>query len=266
MEHLTDLIEYLESNHHYAQVDEMMKIALDMTDILEKENELGDGSYGRFYSNFTPEQKQKIKNQLGHFPDNIGIKKFKHKDYDPMLGMISNIKENLTFIYISPYINQKTDLITPVYTGSLPLSAMITHKISITQKMTGETLNDLCDSILNGVTDWTIYNDMEYSVEKNISQKLHNIGVTWTDCHSGNYLINKQVAQDFREWAKDNIISTSMKFDLSKNASLFDFGLFTITRNSPPGQQLLNLRKQMMARPDNKFTQVIAKAIGELVI
>ena len=268
MKHLINLIEYLESNHHYSEVDRLVRIALDMTDVLEKENELGGGSYGKFYSNFTSEQKRKLKDQIGNVPDNVGIKHFKERQYNPMFGMIENLKENLTFIYIAPYINQKTDLVTPVYTGSLPLSAMITNKINITQKMSGETLFTINDKIVNrlGLSDWGTFNAIEDSIERNIKKKLNDIGVQWTDCHAGNYLINKQVAQEFIEWTNNNTISKEMTFDLSRNAALFDFGSFAVESGTQPGQKLIKLREQMQSRPDNKFSQVITKAIDEVVI
>jgi hypothetical protein len=267
MKYLFNLIEYLESNHRYAQADEMIKLALDMTDVLKEENELGNGSYGQFFSDFDQDQKRKLKDQLGNIPDNVGIKLFKEKQYNPMSGIIANLTENLTFIYIAPYINQKTDLITPVYTGSLPLSAMITNKINITQKMSGETLWAINAELEKrfGAPGWASFNAMEYSIEAKIKKKLDVIGVDWADCHAGNYLINKQVAQEFLKWANNNPINNNMTFDLSRNASLFDFGQFTVEAGTLPGQQLIKLKQQMKSRPDNKFAQVIIKAIEEVV-
>ena len=110
MKHLTDLIEYLEANHHYAQVDEMTKLALDMTDVLKEDNQLGKGLYGNFHSDFSNEDKRKLKNQLGNLPNNVGVKQYKINPYDKIAFEIDNISENLVFIYVAPYISQNTEV------------------------------------------------------------------------------------------------------------------------------------------------------------
>ena len=103
MKHLTDLIEYLEANHHYAQVDEMTKLALDMTDVLKEDNQLGKGLYGNFHSDFSNEDKRKLKNQLGNLPNNVGVKQYKINPYDKIAFEIDNIRKSCVYLCGSIY-------------------------------------------------------------------------------------------------------------------------------------------------------------------
>jgi len=270
MKHFINLIEYLESNHHYSQVDELIRVALDMTDVLTEDNKLGKGLYGEFHSDFSREQKQKLKNQFGNIPNNVGIKKYKINQYDAISWTIDNIGENLTFIYVAPYISQNTDLLTPVYNGTISLSAMITNRINITQKMPGSTLESVIDALReihpNVPSDISFM--IRWPMEDRIEKKLRAIGVSWPDIHDNNYLLDKTTVQEFLEWAKDNaqsVFDGNIQFDLSRNASLFDFGHFEVHRNTPPGMQLESL-KEKIKNQDNKFMGYIVEAINHILI
>ena len=270
MKHFINLIEYLESNHHYAQVDEMIKTALDMSDVLTEDNKLGKGLYGEFHSDFSSEEKQKLKNQLGNLPDNVGVKKFKEKQYNPITVTnnpitvtTDNIAENLAFIYIAPYINKNTDLVTPIYNGTISLSAMITNRINITQKMPGLTFKTVFEE-LKSIYPYFPPDVLDVSIENQIRDKLRAIGVDCYDIHSKNYLLNKSTVNEFFTWVKNNPYDATV-FDLSKNAALFDFGDFIIHRSAPPGQQLEALKRKMESQ-NNKFMEVIVKAINRILI
>ena len=269
MKHLTDLIEYLEANHHYAQVDEMTKLALDMTDVLKEDNQLGKGLYGNFHSDFSNEDKRKLKNQLGNLPNNVGVKQYKINPYDKIAFEIDNISENLVFIYVAPYISQNTDLLTPVYNGTVSLSTMITNKINVTQKMPGVTLSDVMEDLIQMYPN---AKDQRFEVriplENKILEKLKNIGVSWPDIHDKNYLLNRSTVREFLMWAAQNpeeVASGNFTFDLSTGAALFDFGMFEVKSSTPPGKQLEALRNKM-ASQNNKLMEYIVKAINEILI
>lgn len=266
MKHFTDLIEYLELNHHYAEVDEILKkVALDMTDVLTDDNKLGKGLFGNFHSDFSYEDRKKLKNQLGNLPNNVGVKQYKINPFEDWTA--ENIEENLAFIYIAPYISQNTDLLTPVYNGTVSLSTMITNKINITQKMPGVPLSSIVNELKSIYPNIVIFK-LSNAIEDDIIKKLNNIGVQWPDIHANNYLLNRSTMKEFIQWAKQNpedFKSGHFPFDLSSGASLFDFGMFSITRNSPPGRQLNALRDKMKSQ-DNKFMEIIVKAINAILI
>lgn len=269
MQYLFELIEYAEANHHYAQVDALVKSALDMTDVLTEDNKQGAGVYGTFYSDFSREDKHQLKNKLGNIPENIGVKRYKTERWDDFAA-IQNIKENLAFIYISPYILANTDLKTPVYNGSISLSGMIANKINITQKMPGVSLTSLINSLhlpKNALVSATV------SVNGKIAEKLESIGVYCSDLHAGNYLIDNKVAEEFKSYIENNPnlfkesswSDYSCDFDLSRNAALFDYGGFNVYDYTPPAQQLLKLKTSLEQRKKNKVINNVILAIRNMI-
>lgn len=269
MQYLFELIEYAESNHHYAQVDALIKSALDMSGLLTEDNEQASGVYGTFYSDFSQEDKRQLKDKFGNIPENIGVKKYKTERWDDF-SKIQNIKENLAFIYISPYILANTDLKTPVYNGSISLSGMIANKINITQKMPGVPLVSLINSLhlpKNALTSATA------SVNDNIAEKLKSIGVYCSDLHPGNYLIDNKVAEEFKSYIENNPdllkayswSNYSFDFDLSRNAALFDYGGFNVYDYTPPAQQLLKLKNSLEKHKTNKVISSVILAIRNMI-
>mgnify|MGYP000010467820 CR=1 FL=1 len=262
MKHFINLIEYLESNHHYAQVDEMVKTALDMSDVFNENNLKGQGAYGEFYSDFSTKDKQIIKGRLGNVSDNIGFKsyhsRFRNADH------IANIKENLAFIYIAPYIKENTDLNTPLYNGSMSLSGMIINHLVPTQKMSGvfmeEALNEMNNQIIY-FGDHQYYK-IPYITEDAIDKKLESIGVKWFDIHDQNYLLNPNT---IKEYIENNKKTDQYNYDISKGASLFDFGGFNISASTEPGNKLLILKERLLNKR-NQINQSIIKAINDIII
>lgn len=255
MKYLSDLIEYLESNHHYAQVDEMIKTALDLTQETDAQNYIGDGMVGAFYSDYTEDQIKQLENKIGRIPKNIGIKEFH--------GTITTseiIEENLSLIYIAPYINENTDLNTPVYTGSMSLSGMISNRINITQKMPGVHIYEWFNQYMPNDEFGKSYAIKE--TRDAIIKKLFNIGVRSNDLHAGNFLVQEKVIREFTKQYKDQFAANDdidINYDLSAGASLFDFGGFRVNRQTPPGQKLIELKNKM-----NQKNKVMAKIIGSI--
>lgn len=262
MKHLINIIEYLEGNHHYRQVDEMIKIALDMRDVLTEDNQQGSGVYGTFYSDFSMEEKQKLKNQLGNVPENVGVKQYKI-DRSNKVVEIQNIKENLAFMYIAPYIAANTDLKTPVYNGSISLSGMISNRINITQKMPGVSILQLMDkTTLPGSVQY----DIIFDTNRKIKQKLESIGVYWSDVHKDNYLIDNNAAKEFKTYIENNPeLMEYNDFDLSRNAALFDFGGFNVYDYTPPAMQLLELKNKLEKSKSNSIISSVIVAIQNMI-
>ena len=272
MKNFLPLIEYLEANHHYQHVDEMMKVAFDLPDM--KDNELGKGQYGRFYSDFSPEQKKKIEDALGIKEPNLGIKKLNYGQN------IDAISENLALIYISPYVQANTDLKTPILAGTFSLSNILMNKIHAVQKMPGVKINLL-------KLDHFIFDEhLKRMTNVGIENKLRSIGVYCSDIHVNNYFVNPQLLKTTVEEInkiynenKANIRIASINemydfmqdkmnhinFDLSDGASLFDFGFFTAKKDSPPGQKLMNLKQELLTQKYNSMFANIIAAIDNIL-
>jgi len=198
MKHLIDLIEYLENNHHYSSADEMIKTALDLTQETDAKNRMGAGMFGAFYSDYTEDQRKQIENKIGRTPKNIGIKEF-----HGMTTTTEIIEENLSLIYIAPYINANTDLNTPVYTGSISLSGMISNRINITQKMPGIHIFEWFNQHMPDDEFGKSYAIKETRAA--IVKKLFNIGVRCNDLHGGNFLVQEKVLQEFTKQYQDQL-------------------------------------------------------------
>ena len=255
MKHFNHLIEYLEANHHYAQVDEMIKTALDLTEETDSQNYIGSGMVGSFYGDYTEDQRKQIENKIGRIPNNIGI-----KDFHGTTTTSEIIEENLSLIYIAPYINANTDLNAPVYTGSMSLSGMIANQINITQKMPGIHIFEWFNQYMPNDEFGKSYAIKE--TRSAIVKKLFNIGVRSNDLHAGNFLVQERVLKEFTKQYQDQFTASEhidINYDLSEGASLFDFGGFRINRNTPPGQKLTELKNKM-----NKDNRVMAKIIGSI--
>ena len=272
MKNLFPLLEYLESNKHYAQVDELTKLAFDLPDI--KDNESGNGSHGRFYSDFSPEQKKKIEDTLGIKEPNLGIKKLNYGQ------SVEAISENLALIYISPYVQANSNLKTPILSGTFSLSNILMNKIHAVQKLPGVKIDSL--KLDHFIFDAHLAN----MTAKGIVNKLNDIGTGCYDIHKNNYFVNPQllkttVAEINKIYNEEkanyriasinemyNMIQDNMdyiNFDLSDGASLFDFGFFTAKKNSPPGSKLMDLKQKLLTQKDNSMFNNIIAAIDNIL-
>lgn len=252
----------------FKYVDEMTKVALDLTDVMTEDSISGTGGYGRFYSQFSPEEMKKIKNQLGQIPNDIGLKRLYDKNYS-----LSGISENLAFVYIAPYIKANTDLTIPVNKGIMSLSGMISNKIVATQKMPGDTIEALLRSF--GINRYD-RNSIGLDTEKAIKSKLEAIGVRWGDIHGNNYFIHPETAAKFHHYFTshkstifneeyDEIDFNVFDFDFSEKACLFDFGGFSVSSSTPPGQQLLELKKKINVGEKSGMLEIMNRAILNMV-
>mgnify|MGYP000476375247 CR=1 FL=1 len=265
MKHLINLIEYLEGNHHYSQVDEMIKTALDLSQLDSSE----EGYYAKYYSEISPREKEKIKDELGQIPDEIGIKQYKMISY----GNAEIIKDNLALIYIAPYVASMTGFKTPTIGANMPLSSVIAKRINVMQHLPGIHL----DKYLEKHFDWDMQEAFVSSTESSITKQLNEIDVYTNDLHPGNYLINQKIidlklkiiksdpqfSRDFRvlfkkypEW-----------FDVSEGASLLDFGSYSCLSSSPPGQAIeAFVDKLITSNPDNSLFREIKDVLRTVVV
>lgn len=243
-----------------------------MTDVLTEKNQLGNGGYGKFYSGFSQDDKQTIKNKIGNIPNNVGIKEYKitPANLSSDVAETQNIIENLAFIYIAPYISSYTDLKTPMYNGSISLSGMISNKINITQKMPGISVESLVNSM--NLPNFALYTIGD-KAKGQIEQKLKSIGVFWSDAHEDNYFIDNNVAKEFKTYIENNPdlidkngwINNSYDFDLSRNASLFDFGGFNVDDYTSPAVQLLELKNKLEKFENNSVIKRVILAIRNMI-
>lgn len=268
MDHFIQLANEMEELGLHKHVDVIMKTALDLTQVINEDALSAAGGYGRFYSKFSPENKHTMKNQLGQIPHDVGIKHF----YDQGNSLV-DISENLAFVYLAPYIKANTDLTVPVNKGIVSLSGMIANKMIVTQKMPGSPINDLLRSV--GINKYD-QNHIGLDTERAIRNKLKDIGITWNDIHVGNYFVHPETADEFLMYFNQNkstifneeydeIDFYVFDFDFSKKACIFDFGGFYTSSSTPPGQQLLNLKKKIDAQPKNGVLGVVSRAILNMV-
>lgn len=259
MKNLFDLIEYLDSNHHYAQSDEMMKVALDMSDVIDDNNFQDEGAFGRFYSGFNNDEKNKIKDKLGPINDGIGFKKF----IDPNADFNTNLKEILSFIYIAPYISANTDLKTPTYKGEISLSGIISNNIIPTQHMPGIILSEAIHQMYYNDLPRRAIESLEESTYDTIREKLSKIGVYWNDITAYNIIVDPKVVKECIETY--NMGTLNQTYNLSKGASLFDFGLFTVSSNTQAGQNLQKLKAQLNRVRNNTLVNALTDAIDNIL-
>ena len=256
MKHLINLIEYLEGNHHYAQVDELVRVALDMSDVLTEDNKLGSGVAGSFYSDFDQNEQGQLKDKLGTLPEGVGFKQYHALE-------AGDIAEVLAFIYIAPYISANTDLKTPVYRGEISLSGIISNQIMPTQKMNGVSIYYLEDKLSRQRFEMVCED-----VDNRLLTKLNKINVEWVDAHDENYLLDKRrcdqfitswkQADDSGIWMEDFI----QTFDITTGISLFDFGSMSVGIDTPPGQALLRFGDKIYNLQNNLLSAQIKDAIG----
>ena len=268
VDHFFKLTNAMDNIGLYKYVDYMIKTALDLNHIMTDDSISGVGGYGKFYSKFSPEEMKKMKNQLGQIPDDIGIKKLYDKN-----NSLAGISENLAFVYIAPYIKANTDLTIPVNKGIIPLSGMISNKITATQKMPGTPIDILLRSF--GINKYD-QNSIGLDTEKKIRDKLDAIGVSWTDIHTNNYFIHPETAAKFHHYFTSNkstifneeydeIDFNVFDFDFSPKACLFDFGGFSVSSSTPPGQQLLELKKRINTGQREGVLEIMNRAILNMV-
>lgn len=252
-----DLIDELESHRHYHCVDEMIKIALDMSDV---DGEfVGEGMYGAFYTDFNQEEKRKLKQKLGRIPDDIGIKRYTYPKGDIRL----NVGENLAVIYIAPYIKQQTSFKTPEFTGNLSLAGMISNGLIVSQKMPGvniETAFGDDDDDLGTAFLGHLASDI---TRQSIEKQLSNIGVVTRDMHSNNFFVQPEQIKKIKEQYESG---ESIQYDLSEGASLFDFGLMRVKRGTPPGQQLEQLKGKLISKSELGLFKTIIRVIEDMLI
>ena len=263
MKNFSDLIEYLESNHHYAQVDEMIKIALDLSLI----DPSASGFYADYYNEIPPRMKGVIKDEIGQLPEDVGIKQYKWIS----AGNEEIIKDNLALIYIAPYVAKMTNFKTPTIGANMPLSSVISKRINVMQHLPGVHL----DSYLEKYFDWDIQSAFIDSTENSITHALGEIDVTTNDLHAGNYLVNPKLVD-----LKINIIKSDPKFsqdfkilykkypewfDVSEGASLLDFGSYSCGSSSAPGQAMKNFVDKLNSRnSDNGLFQEIDSVVNDM--
>jgi len=260
MKTLFDLIEYLDNNHHYAQSDEMMKIALDLSGVINEDRKMGNGAYGKFYSGFSNDEKNKIKNKLGPIHEEIGFKQFSHPDED----FNDNLKETLAFIYIAPYISANTDIKTPVYRGEISLSGIIANNIIPTQYMPGITLADAYRNMLPLIGVFATHK-MEAATFDAIEEKLSSIGVQWNDLSSYNIKIDTKIIDECIKKHHEGTLDVRVD-NLSKGAALFDFGHFKVEKSTPAGQNLQKLQESLNRINNNTLVNALKDAIQNILM
>lgn len=254
VDQMMEMAQLMDELCHYRESDEMIKIALDMSDFATPEKQLGVGSFGKFYSGYHDGEKEQLKKKLGPIHKDVGFKRFR----DPGGDVHQNLQEMLAFIYIAPYISANTDLKTPSYKGELSLSGMILNNTVPTQKMPGVRAHRGYIMMAETGMQDIMFTKRLYD---RIYEKLNNIGVAWSDLSTDNFLIDENLVKEYIK-SHDQIDDN---YDFSKGASLFDFGGFKVQKGTSAGQRLLALKQQLSKIKNNAFAVDIIGAIDELV-
>jgi len=259
------LADELDLENRYTESDLLTKLAIDFSAI-PINHPSQSGHYGIFRANLSKEVQRRLKDQLGQVGDDLGVKHYKDN-----MSQGDMIEENIAFIYLSRAINNLTDMSAPSTGSTLPLSAVITNRAMITQKMSGVhfNLNDDIEKKADLVTGMAIY------------KKLKEIGITWTDSHAKNYLVDANKLKALRQaWdiagvekRRDTFDKDHLDlFDLSTNAAIIDFGMMSVIRGTPASrelelfakrvQQALNAKGELK---NNSFLNNLYKTIGRVL-
>ena len=238
-----DFIDEFEANHHYQHVDEMMKVALDISDV--EGSFAGEGVYGEFYTNYNQEEKQKLKQKLGRIPDNVGIKKYTYRN------LRINTAENLAVIYIAPYIRQQTSFKTPEFTGNLSLAGMIGNGFIVSQKMPGV-------NIFTELGRGDLGEKAAAVSRASIEKKLSEIGVINHDMHGNNFFVKPEKIKIIKEQYEEG---EPIEYDLSEGASLFDFGFMKVKKG-----KLQQLKEKLITTSDSTLFKTIIGVIEDMLV
>lgn len=246
---LIKLAHNLDLNKHYKFADFFTKLALDL-EFLNNETPQGSGYYGKYYSNFTPEQLELLKGKLGPVDKNIGLKVFRKDVPDEHIT-----QEKVAQMIFAPLINQYTDMNAPEPSVNLSFTAAFNSGTIPTQQAKGSHITG---------NNWPVRNAVEEETEDAIKEKLAKIGIKATDMHGGNFFVDPQrfnaIEKEYQEIVdnvgrivtekkrKDSNLDLTYiynqqydqdmkpfwddrkKFDLSTGATILDFGgMYPIT-------------------------------------
>lgn len=219
------------------------------------------GVYGTYYNKFSPEDLQKAKNQLGEIGHSPGFKTWNSSSGNKRIAMI---EENLALIYFAPIINHHTSLSAPVI-KSVSLSSILKNNLVVTQNMPGMKINE-------GVGSYLDNNKINAVACHQITEALKNVGLRWTDCHSGNYFLHPDVLAhaldivDPRGGIMDNVaIFEKHNLDMSNGAAIVDLGGMEIYASSPHISPLLNFKSKIETLREGMYKIYILEAINNII-
>lgn len=267
------------------------KESLNISDIIKRpSNE--SGLYGSYYSNFTPEEKNTIKNTIGVNPDDLGIKAFYQRT------SLSNMaSENIAFIFIAPYIQANTDINIPKASTQTSFSNLFSGGYILTQNIKGVHINDFnMDHItdvpktLKQILRYALQNNQQYHIES----ILDTIGVKANDMHSKNLITDpkkiENIVQAFVKYYKDSPESVGDNLeeerqmvrrflehmdpiiDWAPSTTIVDFGNIQVTPEvfAKSGMEdFYNKISEIYYKkngPSNYYIAVIYSALEDLVI
>lgn len=254
------------------------KESLDLTNIISRPSD-SSGMYGEYWSNFTPEEKQKLKDKVGPLPESTGIKKF--HDNVKFNDLAS---ENLAFLFIAPYIKEHTNINVPSPHQKVSLSNMFTSKYAVTQHMPGVHINKPPSQYLGLPYARYLNDEMREILRSELSQKLMDVGVYIDDLHSLNVLVAPEKVEEFwQNYAKfcqeeKNIdIDTPMDFisiypqycNFSDFATVIDFGRAKCTHYVAKETGLMDfytrVQNEQIKNPKNKYLRFILAGIDQII-
>lgn len=254
MKNILTITKHLDMNNHWRTADVLFKIALDLSTIEDKTNNfIGAGDWGRYYSNFTPEQRAIFMNSLGHVPEDLGVKSFTAPNIKDQIRVDNQIiEENLLCSLVGPVIAAQTSFRVPSLLITTNLSYALFHKQLFTNKMPGKSLGDLRSQLLM-LIDANHEEQRKYIdtlslyildiIDQQITDRLEDIGVIWHDAHPFNFLVSDSIYRYiiktildtlYIEFTEDNYMGARRQIikyyeehymgDFTQGLSLFDFG------------------------------------------
>lgn len=225
----------------------MRKEALDLSFLYNMSKPIGSGTVGSYYGDFNAEEIQKIKDKVGLRSHDTGIKVTSFKT--------DAIGENLSLYFIMPYIEEMTNIKTPKPQMPLTLKTL-TEEAVFTQHIKGVHLHKV-------ITDWGARKVAEDITGEHLRYKLRQIGIIWTDAHSGNYMIDPRTSKE----KIDNILNPPQpdeSFDFSDYVTIVDVGYFKCGKETPPGKKLTLLMQKLEAIQNKRNYGPIYKIINEI--
>lgn len=220
-----------------------------------------EGSYGKYVTDYTPDIKAKIKEELGIEDKNLGIKVFKGS-----ATPIDYISENLALNIFGAEINSKTDLIAPNPPSAITLAELMNHKYLITENLGGLEWNIFFDLLWGIKTSSsydrnTIKTKIIQSTKTSTLNKLELIGIKWKDYSITNTKLDPEVCQNFINQYNNSTNKTSVNTDLSHKLRILDFGWMHAIPQSEPFYKLIELKRKMQSLPQEKYVTKIINTI-----
>lgn len=224
-----------------------------------------EGSYGKYTTNYSPDIKNKIKEELGLEDDNLGIKVF-HSSATP----IDFFSENLALNVFGPEINNKTDLIAPTPPSAITLANLMNQKYLITEHLGGMDWGMFLE-LLQSIKTSSSYdrNTIKTLVIQNTRNstlnKLGMIGIKWGDFGSNNIKLDEKVCERFIEQYNQSENKRKVSTDLSHNLRILDFGWMYSLPQSESFSKLIELKRKMQQLPQETYVVKIINTIDYII-